>query len=217
MADAVLYVLVPVGLFVLVVLLWAWAREHANRDLWRRVAQELGFSYQAEDPETAALLFGERPGLKVENVLRGKAQGLEVIIVEMQQGGSRETAAAGKVSVVGFIDEQARWPAFWLHSRQLGHQMSGTLGEGRLLFENDPAFARTYMLEAENELAVSELFTEEVRDWFARRPGLWVQASNRLLLYSPVRLLQPLEVRWLLQEGFEVLNLLQPGEQAIRE
>ena len=68
-----------------------------------------------------------------------------------------------------------------------------------------------FTLEAEDEEDVTEMFSEDVRGYFAKHPGWYLQARKETLLFTRGKLLTADHVRAYLESGFEVLNLLQTG------
>jgi hypothetical protein len=210
--DAALIVLGSTFLLVVVALLAATMQDRRTRQL-REAAEEMGFSFHKEDPALALDLFGPVQGLRVINVIRGQAQGLEVVVFDLHRAmPAADTMVHLRLSMLAFLDNEAHWPAFALRPRRYKRFLSRLAGEGRTLFDDDKAFAFANVLEARDEEAVRPLFTEEVRRYFAERPGQWVEAKEKLLIRTRGRLVAPGELRAFLQDGFQVLNLLETGE-----
>jgi hypothetical protein len=182
----------------------------------QEAAEEMGFTFHRDDPALALELFGPVPGLRLLNVIRGNAQGLEVVVFDLHRAvPAAETMVHLRLSMLAFLDDEAQWPAFALRPRRYKRFLSRLAGEGRSLFEEDKAFAHANVLEARDEEAVRPLFTESVRKYFADRPGQWVEAKDRLLIRTRGRLVAPRELRAFLEDGFQVLNLLETGEQKV--
>jgi hypothetical protein len=213
MNEAVLLVLGPVAVFVVFALLLAQLQERRVKKL-REAADDMGFSFQAQDPVLTADVFGRDGSIRLANVMRGQAQGLEVAVFDcirtIQVG---QYLRHTRISMLVFRDKEASWPHFSLRPRQSLDYFTGLVKRGKVLFPNDIAFARPYLLETDDEEAVTELFTEDVRGYFAKHTGLYVQTTKELLIYTRGKLLDPADLRPYLEGGFEVLNLLQPAER----
>src|SRR5262245_28106194 len=158
-ADAVLWVVGPVAAFVVLALFLAQLQDRRARQL-REAADEMGFSFQPSDPALAAELFGPVNGLSVLNVLRGKAQGLEVALFDMHRASTGLHDIHFRFSMLAFLDDQASWPAFWMRPRQFVSRIGRDDRKGTVLFADDRTFGRQYCLEASESEAVSPLFTE---------------------------------------------------------
>jgi hypothetical protein len=215
MQEGVLIVLgCAVATVVIALLLAGVGPERRLRQL-REAADEMGFTFQPNAPELPAQLFGPQATFQARNVLRGKAEGLEVVVFDLHQiVRTGSSLAHVRFSVLGFLDEENEWPPFFLRPRMF---RDGLIGRGNgfvRVHEGDVAFARPYILETEpdHQEAVSELFNEEVRRHFARNTGLWIEARGKQMIYSRGRLLSGSDVRRFLEGGFRVLALLQSGD-----
>jgi hypothetical protein len=209
--EAVLLVLGPVAVLVVFALLLAQLHERRVKKL-REAADEMGFSFQVHDAVLTGDLFGQDGSIRLENVLRGQAQGLEVALFDcLRTVRVGQYLRHSRVSLMMFRDREANWPLFSLRPRQSLDYFSGLFRRGKMLFPSDIAFSRPNVLEAEDEEAVTEMFTEEVRSYFAKHPGWYLQAKKETLLFTRGKLLAAGQLRAYLESGFEVLNLLQTG------
>jgi hypothetical protein len=212
MRDPVLLVLVTVGAVVLIALLGAKVQQRRT-DLLRQAADDLGFTFRPSDPTVAAALkglvfFGRGQVSHARNVLRGEAHGLETMVFDYH-----DTLRVGtytyrlQLSVVHFFKASANWPDFRLRPRH----RSEVPGSSDIAFEDDPEFSKRYVLQSENAEATRALFNDDVREFFAGRPGVWVEAAGPRLIYSTGKMLDPAQLQAFLAEGFEVLNVFEAG------
>src|SRR6476659_7788930 len=102
MDEALLLVLGPVAAFVVLALLLAQLQDRRAKQL-REAADEMGFTFQPSDPALAVELFGPVPGVNVLNVLRGKAQGLEVALFDMHRAGGSVHSVHLRFSMIAFL------------------------------------------------------------------------------------------------------------------
>jgi hypothetical protein len=216
MMDGVLIVLGCTALVVVLALIGAALHERRGKEL-RKAADEMGFTYKFEDPVLAVELFGTAAlTSRAQNVLRGQAQALEVIVCDLFQ-----PMRQSRITLLVIRDQEANWPGFALHPHGGLHRLDERAA-GTALFEDDAAFARRYRLAAAasrtsltgaDTEGVSSVFTESVRGYFAEHPGLWVQGEGQRLIYSAGKTVPASELRTFLADGFETMNLLKIGEQ----
>jgi hypothetical protein len=210
MRDPILLVLAVVGVVLLVALLGAKVQER-RADMLRQAADELGFTFRDSDQSVAAILngfmlFGHGKASSARNVLRGEAHGLETLILDYH-----DTLRAGprlhafRLSLLSFLKPGEDWPRFSLRPRQ---RFEGT-GEKDVTFEDDPEFSKRYVLRADDADATRRVFSDEVREFFRERPGLWVEAAGPRMVYSTGRMLAPEHLQGFLEEGFEILNVFE--------
>lgn len=214
MRDPFLLVLAVVGVVLLVALLGAKVQDLRTSKL-REAADELGFTFRDTDPSVAAvlngfMLFGHGKASHARNVLRGEAHGLETLILDYH-----DTLRAGprmytfRLSLLSFLKPGEDWPRFSLRPRQ---RFEGT-GDKDVTFEDDPDFSKRYVVRADDAEAVRRVFSDEVREFFRERPGLWVEAAGPRMVYSTGRMLAPEYLQGFLEEGFEILNVFESGGQ----
>ena len=217
MEEGTLIVLGCTLAVVVVALIGAAFQERRGKHL-REAAEEMGFTFQPEDPALAAELFGPAAqAVRVQNVLRGEAQGLEVVVFDLLQLLRRaQYIRHVRFTVLFFRDEDADWPSFALHPRGYQTRLGGGNPAGQAVLENDADFARRWRLEAPDSDRVSEMFTEDVRRYFTTHTGLWVQGAEKKLIYSQGNVMPASSLRAFLESGFEVMNLLRTGEQRQR-
>jgi hypothetical protein len=213
MMEGALIVLGCTAGIVLLALFFSSLQEKRTREV-AQAGEEMGFSFHKEEPTLAAEVFGPIEGLRVVNVLRGEAQGLKVAVFDVHRAvQARDTVIHVRLTMLAFIDDESTWPAFALHPRRYKRFLSWFTGESSQMFEDDPAFSQYNTLAAVETEPVREMFTEDVRRYFAQNPGQWVEGNGRLLIRTKGRLIAAKDLRSFLEEGFLVRNLLESGER----
>jgi hypothetical protein len=210
--NPALLIAITVGAVVVLALLGALVQERRTR-LLRQAAEDMGWSFREKDPVFAAALQGtgvlnQGQTQTVRNVLHGSAGGLDTLVCDVHYtvvyARNQQHRAT---TVLCFIDPSANWPILYLKPRQFFHRFVGR----EVNFDNDPAFAKSCLLQSDDEEATRALFNEDVRHFFAQNLTAAIEAAGPRLLYCPGRLVPPEELRPLLEEGFRVLNVLQGG------
>src|SRR5206468_10767690 len=187
--NAVTLVLLTVGSVVVLALLAAQIHERRAK-LLRAAADDMGFTFTPSDTGLAAsfndlMLFRGTQAVHAVNVLRGEANGLEVLIFDFHYNTRiGNHVQQNRVSILAFQDRQADWPSFSLRPRRFYHR----LNTGEVSFEIDEGFKKLYLLQAPDTEAVRELFNEDVRHFFMQHTGTAVEGGGQRLVYCNGRL-----------------------------
>jgi hypothetical protein len=212
--DAVTLLLLTVGSVVVLALLAAQIHERRAK-LLRAAADDMGFSFIPSDVTLAAtfndlMLFRGSQAVHAVNVLRGEANGLEVLIFDFHYNTRiGNHVQQRRMSILAFQDRQANWPLFSLRPRRFYHRLNA----GEVTFDIDEGFKQLYLLQAPDTEAIRELFNEDVRHFFMQHTGIAVEGSGQRLVYCNRRLVSPEGLRPFMEEGFRVMNVLQTGGQ----
>ncbi|MBI1918468.1 MAG: hypothetical protein HYS12_27570 [Planctomycetes bacterium] len=212
--DAVTLVLLTVGSVVVLALLAAQIHERRAK-LLRAAADDMGFTFMPSDAALAAAfndlaLFRGSQATHAVNVLRGEANGLEVLIFDLHYVTQVANHSQQRhMSILAFQDRQADWPSFSLRPRRFYHR----LNTEEVNFEIDEGFKKIYLLQASDTDGVRELFNEDVRHFFMQNTGVAVEGGGQRLVYCNGRLVNPEGLRPFMEEGFRVMNVLQTGGQ----
>ena len=212
--DAATLILLTVGAVVVLALLGAHVHERRAK-LLRAAAEDMGFTFTPSDMALAAsfndlMLFRGSQAVHAVNVLRGEANGLEVLIFDfhyLTRIGNHSQQR--RTSVLAFQDQQANWPAFCLRPRRFYHR----LNTAEVTFEIDEGFNKLFLLQSDEADATRELFSEDVRHFFMQHTGVAVEGGGPRLVYCNGRVVSPEGLRPFMEEGFRVLNVLQTGGQ----
>jgi len=217
-------ILIPfavVGGVLLIVAAAAYSAHVAEKkriESLRQVAQDLGFDFEPKG-DAAFLqslglfhLFSQGHSKALSNLLRGKAQDLEVAIFDYRYvTGSGKHRHTWNHSVVCFRFGGTNLPAFSLRPENISHKIGAWFGSQDIDFESHPGFSRRYLLRGNQEKAIRELFNTAVLDFYEAKPGLCTEGGGDMLLFyrSGVRA-KPEAIRAFMEEGFQVLGLFHP-------
>jgi hypothetical protein len=187
----------------------------------RQTADDMGFEFQPH-PGIGVLarypgfnLFSQGRSQNVWNLLRGRAGGLEVAVFDYSYvTGSGKNRRSWKQTVLAFEIDGARLPAFSLRPESVFHKIGQWFGYHDIDFSSHPRFSSNYLLRAEDEDAVRELFHDGVLEYFEQATGVCTEAGgDRLIYYRSMQRIRPDEVRAFLEQGFEVLALFRPPDK----
>jgi hypothetical protein len=216
-------VFVAIGLLLVGFIALAFRLEQKRREGLARVAEALGFEFLPEGD--AALLadlqrfnlLAQGHGKRLDNLLRGVANGLEVCVFDyhytLRAGKQQQTVSQ---TVVCFRLARAGLPSFSLRPGNCFHKLGQWFGYQDINFESHPNFSGKYLLRGADEAAIREVFTDDVLGWYeAAGSNLCTEGNGDLLLFHRQGgLIDPKDVRGLLEDGFVVLGLFQPAPDA---
>ncbi|MFH0910412.1 MAG: hypothetical protein V1918_02730 [Planctomycetota bacterium] len=197
--------------------------ERQRGQAWEALAKELGFAYLPEDPallhEYSFPLFEKGMNRRASNVLRGEARGIEVVLADYRYaaGGEKGGSTSYQQSICIVKAEALGLPLFSARPAQFIDRFMTLVGQGGLLFEEDPDFSEAFIVQGEEE-PVRELFTARARNFFReheeeyRRLFLSLEGAGGALLLVSSRRLSPKECLGFLRIAFDLLALwAQPG------
>jgi len=174
-----------------------------RKDL-ERVAQELGFHFQAEEhklqlPDRAfdALPLFQRSSRR-SNFLRGRRATGEVFLADVRVGSGKQSYSQ---TVASFNLSERRLPAFELSPETWAHKIAQAFGYKDINFESSPEFSKTYLLRGPDETAVRELFRADLLHFFTGEKGWRVEgAGDWLCVYRYARTVSPKDLRSFLDQ-----------------
>ena len=185
---------------------------------WRQAANDLGFQF-APDPSEEILgrypgfhLFSQGRRRDVQNLLRGKAGGLEVSIFDYSYvTGSGKSRRTWRQTVLAFEIDDADLPGFSLRPEMWFHKVGQWLGYKDIDFDTHPTFSKRYLLRSEEEDEIRALFTDRVLEYYEDHPNVCTEGGGgRLVYYRAQKRVDPADARAFLGEGFDVLALFRP-------
>jgi hypothetical protein len=189
-------------------------RQRRNTDM-RRAAEDLGFSFSAKGDDVAlnglssSYLFSQGRSKSIANVIRGVSDDLEVNIFDFGYvTGGEESAQHSMQTVICFRSRELDLPAFCVRPKSLLHRIATLFGYQDIAVAGHSLFAKTYLLRGRDEAGVRKLFSEDVLAYFERSTSLIAEGNARqLMVYRWAKRVDPEQVRFFVQEGFEVLSL----------
>lgn len=184
--------------------------ERSRREGVKRVAAELGFSFDAkgetlhQESEFASLLalslLERNTGLS--NVLRGSLQGMETIILDCRVGSGKQALTQ---TVACFRLARKSLPQFELRPENILHKIGAAFGYQGIDFEQDPEFSKTYLLRGKDEAAVRGLFHQGLLAFLGKQPRWCVEGGGEwLALYRQAKTVRAGKISRFLEEARQV-------------
>jgi hypothetical protein len=181
-----------------------------------RAAEELGFAFKAWDDGGAlgelssSYLFSQGNYKEVVNVMRGVSDDLEVKVFDFGYvTGGEESAERQLQTVICFRSPQLDLPAFCLRPKSVLHQLAKLFGYQDIVIDGRSLFSKNYLLRGQDEAAVRKLFTDDVVAYYERSTSLFTEGNGKqLMIYRWAKRVDADQIRFFVQEGFEVLSLL---------
>lgn len=212
------YIISGIVLLVGTIIIVSYRMERARTAELQQLANDLGFDFEAVGGPllTNGLdgfhLFSQGHSRRSANAMRGRTRDLDVAVFEYQYTtGSGKHRHTWQQTVIAFTVPGANLPTFSLRPENVWHKIGAWFGYNDIDFETHPRFSRQYLLRGAPELAIRELFTERVLEYFEDNPGLSAEgAGDRLVVYRAARI-KPQEIRAFMERAFEVLALFQPS------
>lgn len=194
-------------LFVLVAILGiVFYYQKWRRDQLRRVAEEMGFTFDARAEQVGLEGWQGLPLLlrasKVSNALWGQWNGVETILLDCKVGRGKY---AYRQTLACFRLAGAAFPAFELKPETLMQKLGSALGYQDIDFEAYPEFSQTYVLRGLEEAALRRLFSAAVLRFFEHERGWWVEGTaDWLTVYRERRRVGPGKIRSFAEETWKV-------------
>lgn len=149
---------------------------------------------------------------RLTNVIHGTIGRTQVAVFDFEYsyGKARPRQTVVRLAWRGAkIPEFSISPVTWF-SKDLFELVYGQQG---IQFDSDPTFTNNYTLRGLTASAVRRLFTGVVRKFYEQHPGLTTDvSSNRLFYFRAGVRVAPSDIQTFLSEAFQLLTLLQPGD-----
>jgi len=189
--------------------------EKKRREALRTVAKDMLLEFsRLPDPQLLPSLrsfplFSQGHSKKAINVMSGLADEIEITIFDY-----RYTIGAGKhqhthnQTVVLLKSAVLDVPPFSLKPQNVLHNIGKAFGYQDIDFDSHPAFSRKYLLRSADELAIREVFTADILEYYEARPGLSTEAGgDRLLFFRASKKVKPEDLPTFLKDGFHIYTL----------
>jgi hypothetical protein len=178
---------------------------HSLREKKRRASYEefcgiRGFRYEAERPEgerrfrDAFEQFNQGHGRKWTHTLTGSKNGVPFIVYEYKWvTGSGKHSSTHHIHGIIWERDDASFPKFQLSPEGWFSKLGQLFGSHDIDFEDSPEFSDAYRLRGGDEAAIRQLFTPEIRRFFAATPDQCVTGGGRFLFWWKGGHLPPVE------------------------
>jgi hypothetical protein len=197
---------------------FAWLNEKKRTAALADVALRLGFSFEPKvsNEEAATLgsfhLFKIGRGRRGKNLMRGKSDGAEAIVLDYQYTtGSGKNSHTYSQTVAIYPGEAgaAALPDFTLGPEHWWDRVGEIFGHHDINFEASPEFSKNYLLKGPDEAAIRTLFGAEPLGFFAQHQGWSVEAAaGSLVVYHSGRRAKPEEMQPFLADTAAVRRAL---------
>jgi hypothetical protein len=181
------------------------------------VALRMGLTFEAKvsDEEAATLgsfhLFQRGHARKGKNLMRGKAGGAEVVVLDYQYttgGGKNSQTFRQTVAIFPGVATAGR-PDFTLGPEHWWSKIGALFGQKDINFEASEGFSKHYLLKGPDEAAIRALFGAEALGFFAQHQGWSVEsAAGALAVYRGNKRCRPEEFQPFLAETAAVRRAL---------
>jgi len=196
----------------------AWVNEKKRTAALFDVATRMGFTFEPKvtNEEAATLgsfhLFRIGRSRKGKNLMRGKADGADAIVLDYQyttgSGKSSHTHVQTVVLYPG-VPTDTRLPDFTLAPEHWWTRIGELFGYQDINFESSEEFSRQYLLRGTDESAIRAAFGANVLGYFAQNPGWSVEsAGGQLAVYHTERRPKPEELQAFVAETASVRRAL---------
>jgi hypothetical protein len=142
-------------------------------------------------------------------VLLGVSKDLEVKVFDVgYTTGGEENSNYCVQTVICFRSPELDLPAFCLRPKSVFHRIATLFGYQDIGVDGHALFSKTYLLRGRDEAGVRKLFTDDVLSYYERSTSLFTEGNgNQLMFYRWAKRVDPDQIRFFVQEGFEVLSL----------
>jgi len=190
-----------------------------RRDAFAAEAARLGFTFSPDDEEWLRKelapfhLFSRGHSKKISNVLRGQASALQIAVFDYRYTtGGGQSSSTHSQTVLLFETPEVQFPAFSLRPENIFHRIGQVFGLKDIDFEDAPEFSRQYLLQAEDESAIRNFFSDDAIRHFSEHTGICVEAGGgRLIVYRSGKKIDPAVVETFMRDGVYLYALLSPG------
>jgi hypothetical protein len=191
-------------------------RRKKRADGMRRAAEAMGFTFSPKGDAdllkglTSGHLFAQGVSKQITNLVRGVAADLELLIFDYGYTiGDEENLEQPVHTVLLFRSPELDLPAFCVRPKSVLHRIASLFGYQDIAVEGHPVFSKNYLLRGSDEAGVRRLFGDEVLSYYERGSSLFTEGGGQqFVLYRWAKPVDPENLRFFVQEGFEVLALL---------
>lgn len=206
-----------VGLIVTSVLL-SWLYERKRTQDLKALATSLKFSFSAADNGVLGKmgifpLFAQGRSQKASNIMQGRANDIDVIIMDYQYTtGSGKNSHTWRQTVIAIRSPLLNLPSFTLRPENVFHKIGAVFGYQDIDFASHSAFSKRYLLQGDDENAVRALFTDALLSHYDQSKGLSTESDGDMFIfYRASKRVPPKGIMAFMQEGFSLFGLMRTG------
>ena len=208
---------IVVGSIVMIALIVMIARyyEKQRTEALQAVATSIGLTF-AGAPSDSFLpslskfaLFSHGHSKKARNLMTGIIDGIEMSIFDY-----RYTTGGGKNShthhqtVLLLRSPALDLPAFSLRPEHVFHKIGKAFGYQDINWDTHPVFSDKYLLRSSDELAIRDVFTSDILEYYEERPGLSTEANGgQLIFFRASKKVKPEDLPGFLKNGLHIYAL----------
>lgn len=173
-----------------------------------RVAQEMGFSFDADGESAQSGDFHSLPLLSMNtglsNVMRGSMGTGEAVVLDCQIG-SGKSSRTQTVACLRLAEKQ--FPGFEMQPENIFHKIGSVFGYKDIDFEGNEEFSKSYLLRGEDETAIRMLFHPGRLTFFEQHKGWCVEGAGEwLAIYKSGNVIGASKMRTFIEEATEVAH-----------
>ncbi len=184
---------------------------------YEKFADDLGFDFILKDDNTILRsveefdLFLRNDPRVIKNIMKGKANGIDVMIMEYQYlfyfGNGRNKNLCQ--TVFFFKSDTIALPHFFFRPRFfLLDRISSFLSNKYIEFDSHPDFSSSYVLTGKDDESIRKFFTNNFLSNYGKCNDFWVEGvGNKFICYIPGIRTKINEMNSRLESGFELLRL----------
>jgi hypothetical protein len=209
-----IYIIAGIALVAIAVYFF-WYYDSQRRKAFQRLAESMNFTYtkNGDGSELNSLggfhLFSQGYARRVSNVLSGKFNDIPVKVMDYKYTtGGGKSSHTWQQTVIAFESDKLQLPGFVLRPENLFDKIGSVLGKKDINFETAPVFSKRCQLRGEDEIAIRNLFSEWVCQYYEQHPGVCTEGSGKkLIYYRNSKRVPPDKMQGFLNEGYEVFGL----------
>jgi len=185
------------------------------------VALRMGFTFEEKVPKEMLTTLGSfrlfklGHGQKGKNLMRGRSDGTDVVVLEFQYttgGGNSSHTHRQTVAIYPGAGTETRLPEFTLGPEHWWDKVGQVFGHQDIDFESSEEFSKHYLLRGPDESAIRAAFGPNVLGFFAQSQGWSVEsAGGSLAIYRAEKRAKPEEFQPFLAETAAVRRALDRG------
>ncbi len=181
------------------------------------LAGEMGLTFIAKDDGSALSklssfqVFSRGHAKKIRNILSKTEGDVQILIFDYKYTvGYGKNSHTYNQTVISFELKDLELPCFVLRPENIFHKIGSAFGYQDIDFEISPEFSKHFLLQGDNEPAVTQLFNIDVLSYFEREreKKMCVEGGgNQLIYYKSGKIVKLADIRTELEQAKSVQYL----------